>query len=45
MLPVYSGNILFLLKSLMELKISYSLTIETKLFSLKEGVLDLKIWF
>ena len=43
--PVYSGNILFLLKSLMELKTTYSLTTELKFFSLKEGDLDLKRWF
>jgi hypothetical protein len=33
---------LILFKSLTGLKISYSLTVELKLFSIKEGVLDVK---
>ena len=44
MLPTYSGNFKFLLKSLIGLKTSYSLIIELKLFGIKEDVLDLKGW-
>lgn len=44
-LPTYSGNFKFLLRSLMGLKTSYSLIIELKLFGIKEDVLDLRGFF
>ena len=43
-LSTYSDNFKFLLRSLMELKNSYSLIIELKLFTIKEDVSDLKGW-
>ena len=38
-------SLCFLLKSLTELRISYSLKIKLKLFNIKEDVLDLKEYF
>ena len=42
---LYSGNISFPFKSLTGLKTSHRLTIELKLFNIKEDFPDLKGWF
>lgn len=44
-LPIYSGNISFVIGSLTGLKISYSLIIKLKLFSIEEDDVNLKEWF
>jgi hypothetical protein len=43
--PIYSGNIVFILRFLMGFKTNYSLTIKLELLSIEKDDIDLKRWF